>query len=128
MLDADLNALEPAFPLFDVEVKSTLIGYDQILPFQSYPAFELDGLRYSALDMYYVNRTCHCNTAHLIISPERFDDDEDDLILAVDLKTGRYEVEAAGGSHLCFTPSEAVDKVWSVIDIDTLRQRYTKMR
>lgn len=126
--EADLDSLEPSFPLLDVEDQSTLIGYGEVLPFQTFPTFQLGGATHHALDMYCVNRSCHCNTVNLIIAPADSDDDDDEMFLAVDLTTGGYKVQGALSPHLCFTPAEAIGKVWSVYDLDTFRQRYIRMR
>ena len=95
LCDCQEVRLEPVFPIYDVEESSILIGYEQVLPFQPVISFELDSVRYFCMDMYCVNRSCHCSTVHLsVISDDQAWCDKDDFLLAVDLKTGNYKVEA----------------------------------
>ena len=128
-LGADLDTLEPAFPIYDVEENSVLIGYEQVLPFQPVTSFELDGAGYFAMDMYCVNRRCHCSTVHLsIISDDKAWCDKDDFLLAVDLKTGNHKVEAQKGRGKRLKPENVLHEILQVIELKELRERYHRMR
>ncbi|KEQ14328.1 hypothetical protein GZ77_07960 [Endozoicomonas montiporae] len=128
-LNTDLDALEPSFPIYEVEENSILIGYEEILPFQPFIQFEMDDVRYFVMDLYCVNRSCHCSKVHLsIITDDNKWCEEDDFMLAVDLKTGKYETESQKGRAERLKTSMVMQKILQVIDLKELRQRYRRMR
>ncbi len=128
-LTADLDKLEPAFPIYDVEETSVLIGYEEVLPFQPVISFEFEGSRYLAMDLYCVNRSCHCSQVHLsIVSDDKDWSDKDDFLLAINLKTGKHKVETQTGQSESLNPSDIMHEVLKVIDIKELGQRYKRIR
>ena len=127
--EADLDKLEPVFPIYDVEESSILIGYEQVLPFQPVISFELDSVRYFCMDMYCVNRSCHCSTVHLsVISDDKSWSGKDDFLLAIDLKTGNYKVEAQKGRAKDLNPANVAHEIFQVVELKELEERYHRMR
>ena len=127
--EADLDAIEPVFPIFDIERQSVLIRYGQVLPFEPYSIIDLHGHQYTVVDMYCVNRSCHCKLVHLAIDlQEENGGEKDGLLLAVDLNTGQYQLEKCGEMAGELKLHDVMAKVWEVTDLDTYRIRYKRMR
>ncbi len=127
---ADLDKLEPVFPIYDVEKNSILIGYEEVLPFHPIISFSVGDIRYFARDLYCVNRHCHCNQVHLSICPddESWDMDRDGLLAALNLKTGKYNVEEQNGLARGVKTREVVQSILQAIPIEELNKRYQRMR
>ncbi|WP_345193822.1 SEC-C metal-binding domain-containing protein [Kistimonas scapharcae] len=128
---ADLDGLSPDFPVQEIEESSSLIFYNEILPFQPATIVDYRDTRLQVLDMYCVKRSCHCHQVHLLIEP--FDeasggtqDADRPLHVVVDLGHGHYKVEDQG--QLGIKPEVVMPLVFKSAGLKLYKQRYRQMR
>ncbi len=95
---ADLTSVEAVFPVEDIENKSLLIFYKDIIPYSRPVIITVEEKSYFVDDIYCVKPDCHCNEAHLLFIPSdssgKLDTSRKEEIYSVlDLKLHRWGVK-----------------------------------
>lgn len=94
------DELETYFPAAEIEASSTMVGFNEILPFSGDLQVEVDGNRYLFGDQYCVRTDCNCTEAYLtlleMVTEDRIEK-PDMAVISVDYRTGQWQIENLAG-------------------------------
>lgn len=135
----DLTTVDAVFPVEDIEYKSLLIFYSDIIPYSRPVILTVEKKRFLVDDMYCVKPDCHCNEVHLLFIPYdnsgQLDTSHDEeTYFVLNLKTHSWGVKEQGKVSISAkTLMETFFEKKELVDLyktryKTLRLLYKKYR